>query len=407
MPIKMKIKLVVFLMLLCPLTALSQGSVALAERIFESLRQNQTDSIYNYFADALKAQMGRAQMDGVMQQVEEVVGSYQRHGDWQQRQEQDFTVYSSIVDFEHGQLSVVMAFDGDNRLHGLRLMPAGTTSPADDMLLPADAVEVDDTVRTGNDIALPCSVVISGRSEHPSMVVMVHGSGPNDRNETVMSNRPFLDLSRQLAERGISSLRYDKRTFVYKQPVNSMDEETILDAVSAIRLARTYSNKVYLLGHSLGAMLAPIIAQRVPVDGIIMMAGPARDLADVVNDQLNYLSPSETTDEQKQAAKDQMRQQSPHYFEPQHQVEAALQLQIPILLLQGERDYQVPMTEFLLWQQRLEGRRNVELRSFPALNHLFLEGEGPSTPQEYVRKGTIPSAVTDQIATFINRIYIK
>lgn len=400
-------KLLLFVLTLCPMTLMAQvseESVQQAERVFSFLLHNQTDSLYALFDESVKAQLPREQLEGGLKQVERMMGSYQRHGEWERKQDERYEVLMSVVDFEDGQLACVVSFDDARHIQGLRIMPLPKEQTEINIPLPADAVEVDDTVRTGADIKLPCSVVLSGRSARPPMVVFVHGSGPTDRNETVMANRPFLDLSRQLAERGISSLRYDKRTLVYPKLVDTMDDETILDALSAVQLARTYADRVFLLGHSLGAMLAPIIASRIQLDGIVMMAAPARDLADVVQEQLDYLSPPATA-EQRETAIGQMRQLSPHYFQPQHQVEAAKGLDIPMLILQGERDYQVTMQDFRLWQQALDGKSKVRFASYPALNHLFLEGEGKSTPQEYSIPDTIPAQVVEDIARFITQDY--
>ena len=235
------------------------------------------------------------------------------------------------------------------------------------------------------------------------IVVMVHGSGALDRDETLYSNKPFRDIAEGLAAKGIATLRYDKRTFVHRHPLTTMDDETILDALSAIRLARTYSHRVFLLGHSLGAMLAPIIADRdkEQLAGIIMMAAPARDSEEVVREQLDYLLPSGASSSYKEQQIEKIRQQSPHYLQPQRQTAVARQLSLPMLILQGERDYQVSTRDFRLWQQALQGKNNVEYHSYPRLNHLFMEGEGHSTPFEYQTEGHIAEYVIDDVATFI------
>lgn len=237
------------------------------------------------------------------------------------------------------------------------------------------------------------------------IVVMVHGSGPLDRDETVYANKPFHDIADGLAERGIASLRYDKRTYAYRQPVTSMDDETILDALSAIDLAHRYSKRVFLLGHSLGAMLAPLIAERADnqLDGIIMMAAPARDMEVVVREQLDYLLPSGASPAYKEQQIEAIRKRSPHYLQPQGQTAAALRLHLPMLILQGERDYQVSMQDFRSWQQLTEDKSNVECHSYPSLNHLFVEGEGKSTPLEYQKKGHVATYVIDDIAKFIRQ----
>ncbi len=71
-------------------------------------------------------------------------------------------------------------------------------------------------------------------------------------------------------------------------------------------------------------------------------------------------------------------------------------------ILQGERDYQVTMKEFELWKSGLQGHGNVTFKSYPKLNHLFLEGEGKSLPAEYSKPGHIPDYVFSDITDFIN-----
>lgn len=264
--------------------------------------------------------------------------------------------------------------------------------------------EIADTVVTG-DIHLPATIMMPADARDVPIVVMVHGSGALDRDETIYTNKPFRDIASGLARKGIATLRYDKRTYVYRQPVASMDDETILDALSAIRLARRHSTRVYLLGHSLGAMLAPVIAERSeePLAGIIMMAAPARDMDIVVRQQFDYLLPSGASPDFKEQQIENLRQRSPHYLQPQGQTAAARRLTLPMLILQGERDYQVTMEDYSLWQQVLKGKANVVYHSYPRLNHPFMEGDGKSTPMEYQMEGHVATYVIDDISSFIRQ----
>ena len=399
-------RLALLLLLFCSLGLHAQTETAdgspKAERALQWLLQQQADSLLAAMSDEMKAALTREQLAASVTQMEQLAGPYKEHGAWNGTKQGQMEVWQTDIVFGETPFSCVVAFGADGSIQGLRIIPAQQEA-ADDDPLPADAVEVTDTVRSADGPALPAALVMSGRSASPPIVVMVHGSGALDRDETVMANKTFRQLSRLLAERGISSLRYDKRTFVTQQPATSMDDETISDAIAAVSLARVYNKNVYLLGHSLGAMLAPIIAQRTPqLSGIIMLAAPARDMNEVVAEQVEYLSTPETTPEQKQQAIEQLRSQAPHYFKPQGQVKVARQLSIPMLLLQGGRDYQVTMRDFNLWQQALKGHKRAELHSYPTLNHLFIEGEGKSTPQEYLKKGRIPQQVADDIAHFIN-----
>ena len=265
--------------------------------------------------------------------------------------------------------------------------------------------EMGDTVVTG-DIHLPATILMPANARDVPIVVMVHGSGALDCDETIYQNKPFRDIAEGLARRGIATLRYDKRTYVYRQPVTTMDDETILDALSAIRLAHQYSTRVYLLGHSLGAMLAPLIAERTaePLTGIIMLAAPARDMEAVVREQFDYLLPSGASPAFKEQQIENLRQRSPHYLQPQGHIDAARRLTLPMLILQGERDYQVTMQDFRLWQQVLEEKTNIVYHSYPRLNHPFMEGDGKSTPMEYQKEGHVANYVIDDISSFIYQI---
>jgi fermentation-respiration switch protein FrsA (DUF1100 family) len=74
-----------------------------------------------------------------------------------------------------------------------------------------------------------------------------------------------------------------------------------------------------------------------------------------------------------------------------------------MLILQGERDYQVTMEDFKKWNAALGGRSNVTLKSYPGLNHLFIAGTSRSTPLEYDQPGHVDERVIDDIASWIKK----
>ena len=248
-----------------------------------------------------------------------------------------------------------------------------------------DIEVVTDTFRLPGTLELPKKMV----GKVPC-VVFVHGSGPNDRDETLGPNKFFKDLADSLAANGIASVRYDKRTLVYRanfvpegeQP--NYDFETIDDAVSAVKMVQKMpeidSERVFVLGHSLGAMLAPEIARRVPgVAGVIMVAPPAQKLLELMIYQSDYLKDiyAELGASDAVAMMEQMKKQAenaqklgtPEYDEeiglPQGLTEsyiladksydavtAAKSLSCRMFLLFGMRDYQVPYTQYTLWRKR-------------------------------------------------------
>lgn len=304
-------------------------------------------------------------------------------------------------------------------------------APYDD---PTAYTEQEVTVTTGR-WELGGTLLIPNSDDLVPAVVIVHGSGPSDRDGTVNSvNKPYRDLAQGLASNGIAVLRYDKRTFVYGVDsaddfaTSTIDDETIDDALSAITLLRTMPqidpNRIYVLGHSMGGMLAPEIARRDgQVAGIIIMAGNSRSLVDVALEQMDYLQalPINASDEAqamvekfradllaiKELTPDSDLTQPLFGAYPTYwldimgydQIETAQNLTIPMLILQGERDYQVTMEDFALWQSSLNPSYATFI-SYPALNHLFLAGEGISTPTEYATQGYIPQDVIDDIVAW-------
>jgi dienelactone hydrolase len=263
------------------------------------------------------------------------------------------------------------------------------------------------------------------------VVVLVHGSGAHDRDETVGPNRPFRDIAGGLASRGIAVLRYEKRTRAHAGRIDAagftVEQEVIEDALAAIRTARNHASTdpdgVYLAGHSLGAMLAPAIARRDGrLAGIALLAAPARPLDAILRDQLEYIAALEHTDEATRASiratLDTIAQLSARTLAPEttvmgapasyyydlagyDPVETAVHLELPVLVVHGGRDYQVNERDLVIWRDRLSGTRAV-IREFPSLNHLFIEGDERATPTEYFSSaGHVAVAVIEALATWI------
>ena len=159
-------------------------------------------------------------------------------------------------------------------------------------------------------------------------------------------------------------------------------------------------------------------------------AAAARPLEDLTWDQVNYLMSAdgqidpterETLDQlQKAVARvksEQLTEDTPSRELPlgvpasywldlrQHEpLSAAEEIPVPMLFIQGERDYQVTAADFSLWRQKLESRSDVTFRSFPQLNHLLIAGEGPSGPAEYFEPGHVAETVIDELEKFFQNL---
>ena len=277
-------------------------------------------------------------------------------------------------------------------------------------------------------------------------VVLVHGSGPNDRDESVGAVKPFRDLARALSKRGIAVLRYDKRTYVYGREIASaedfaafsVEEETIQDAIAAGRLLREDSRidpeRIYLLGHSLGGMLAPRIASESDglFAGIILANGSNHSLLDILLRQL-----TDALEDMPQAQQEGYRamlaqasesagalrsmtagealstailgQSAYYYWEMAQHPTAAEYLQalaIPTLIINGGLDFQVNAREGREgWEAALDMDAPWLTCLWPEVNHLLMRPEADAsiagTADEYNLACTVDAAVTQAMADFI------
>ncbi|MGQ9622102.1 MAG: alpha/beta hydrolase [Candidatus Caldatribacteriaceae bacterium] len=267
-------------------------------------------------------------------------------------------------------------------------------------------------------------------------VLLVHGSGANDRDETVMACKPFRDLAFGLATRGVAVFRYDKRTYVHgvqitlSLPSFTVEEEVIEDALEALRFLRAQEDvdgeNIFLLGHSLGGFVAPEIARRAGfVRGVILCAAPARPLHELVPEQMEYLFSLDGVVDEREAqilegVRDAARKLTERVFQLGDSVphlggyaryfyslmdlrplEVAKNLSLPFLVVQGGRDYQVKERDFLLWKETLSPNPRAFFRLYPPLNHLLIPGEGSSTPKEYERPGYVDEALIEDLARWI------
>lgn len=277
-------------------------------------------------------------------------------------------------------------------------------------------------------------------------VVFVHGSGASNMDEKVGKLTPFQDLAEGLARHGIASVRYDKRTFAHGFKMlkdRTLDvtvkTETIDDAVLAAALLRKDPridpDRIFIIGHSMGGMLAPRIdAEGGNFRGLVIMAGSPRKLEEIMVDQNNAVLASakgfvrwivekqvakvaamfdglyELSDEE--ARKKKIGNGTTlYYFKEMGQHPAAdylVNLEKPVLILQGAEDFQATaQKDFEAYRQLLSGRKNVVFRLYPGLNHAFVPsiyGNIMKAKQEYGIERHIGEEVISDIANWIKRV---
>jgi hypothetical protein len=405
--------------------------IATAKVFVTHIAEGRLDNAIAMMDETMKGSFGREDLNETWKGVINQVGEFESFPSSRVEIEGEYHAVDLTCEFERAELIVRVVFDTDLNVAGLWFRPVEPPPYEIPEYVDEEAFNEEEVKIQSGDITLPGTLTIP-KGDGPSVgVVLVHGSGPHDRDETIGPNRPFKDLAWGLATKGVAALRYDKRTYlgnIANPEMITVNEEVIDDALAAAQLliADERIDSVFVLGHSLGAVLAPVIAKKAEgLSGIIMMAATARSLDEVVSDQLLYIrSLYPDLPEQQQAEFDSIMAKvtrlrrgdldpeemilgaSAQYFsdlKAKRPVEQALKMSLPILILQGERDYQATMVDFELWQGALGEKPNVTMKSYPTLNHLFAEGEGKSTPEEYQMPGHVSEEVIDDIAQWMLR----
>lgn len=270
--------------------------------------------------------------------------------------------------------------------------------------------------------------------ENPPVVVMLQGSGQSDYDETISVLKPFRDIASDLAEKGIATIRFNKRYFQHPELASAkitVKDEYMEDIAAAIALAKEkVGENIYFLGHSLGGMSAPKIAQdNLSVKGIISLAGSPRGLEDIIYDQNKAaINAMETTKQQKDLLLKNVKKSvdevkklkgddgSSHFgttagywlsLKELDTLNISKSLTIPMLILQGSADFQVYKDkDFEYWKTQLKGKENASFKLYDGLNHMFMKSvyNGEANTAEYDVPATVEKQVTEDIAQWIFEI---
>lgn len=267
------------------------------------------------------------------------------------------------------------------------------------------------------------------------LVVLVHGSGPHDRDETIGPNKPFAEIAHALADSGIATLRYDKRTYAFAVAMKAnvstitLDQEVTDDAVAALHFAATQpevdATRLFVLGHSLGGTMAPYIAQKYPkLRGIILLAGAARPIDQVSSEQVRFelkhegksdaeiqevmKKQAERYDEMRKAPATQMFNGIPAGYMRDWLARDPAKLlresSIPALVLQGGSDLQVSVADYDLLKAAIAGKPNSEAHLFPSLTHIFAPAPPNQSFADIRNPAHVEPEVTATIAEWIKKL---
>lgn len=412
-----------------------------ARSVVEQFSQEQYEPIIARFDSTMKANVSADQLASIHSSLVAQCGEYEKQTELVTVSEPPYEIVYVRMVFSNIPYWAKIIFDDSSLVVGLRFVPnvpkegetiADYINP--DLFIERGGQFGDDAWKLSGVIAMP-----KGEGPFPA-VILVHRHGAYDKDETIGANAPFKDIAGGLASRGIAVLRYDKRSYTYKDRFDKLEEvttqiEIIRDIHYAVMLLRQSpgidSNRVFVLGHGLGGTLLPRVAEQTNhVAGYIAMGAPARPLQEVIHDEVEYIyaadgdiSPSEKetlgklAGEAAMADNPDLTKEVPGEYLPlglpgsywldlrkYDPIQKGLEMDEPFLILQGERDYHATMQDFEKWRDLLLARNNVHTRSFPNLNHLFIRGEDRSSPMDYMLPGHVDVEVIKHIVTWINSV---
>ncbi len=351
-------------------------------------------------------------------------GPYERH-----------EITGRAVQGDRSLRAVSLKFATDSQRLSLVFSPyariVGIDFPTRDTRLPsvAEHRSFDVTLQRddADDCPLGATVTLPQGDDPVPGVVIVHRSGPLDRDGTVGPNRPYRDLAAGLAARGVAAIQYDKRSLVCDL---ARDEQTlrnvvVADAVTAAaRLAAVERvSDVVVFGHGMGGVAAPLVARDADVAGLVLAATPARPLSEV------FLG----TERRKAAADGRItvveRQRLDFFAEKlngtadlgpdddyyvlgtstafwrdlrAHDVVAAVRDRpVPVLALHAGRSFVTTHEDLQRWDEVVP---RDAIHVYPALDHLFMRVFDDSLPEAYFFPDTVATQVVDDVASWVGTV---
>ena len=377
----------------------SQNVISLfnkANSFFDYMEAGKYDTAHMFFEEKAKEKITVDNLKQIWTSIKSKYGSVKSIDAIQSKIQGEYFSVTVEGKFQNEDQNFILGFNKAEKMVGLYMPPKLAT-----YTLPtyADTTKYQEKSLYLNTKGHQLAAVVTtpkNVSNFP-IVVLVHGSGPSDMDETIGANKPFKDIAIGLAAKGIASIRYVKRTLLYPGDFTktfTIKEEVTDDALAAIATAKTVKGadlkNIYLFGHSLGGMLAPQMATLAPeLNGIILAAAPARKLTDIIIEQNKYffdLAKDTTAKGKKEFDAvlvdiDRSKVKELGAMKPDSliiglpvsywislntydQVAVAKKLNKRIFVVQGGNDFQVSKQDYSLWDAALNKKKNVSLKFY-------------------------------------------
>jgi fermentation-respiration switch protein FrsA (DUF1100 family) len=432
-------KITLLLTILLATTAgYAQGVMALINRsdeFFATLQQEKFKEATLFFDESVQEKIPEQTLKEIWTGLNTSLGKFESSDVVQSKTQGEYFVVMMEGKFEKDSQRFLLAYNKAQKMVGFYLQPKSTTGTyvrpayADTTLYAESEIKI-----KGLKNDLVGLLTVPKNAKNYPIVVFVHGSGPADMDETAGAVKPFKDLAAGLAGKGIASIRYVKRTLVFPNEFVggfTVKEEVLDDALKAVELARTVpgadKKQIYVFGHSLGGMLAPRLATLAPdLKGLILAEAPARKLTDIMADQNKYIfaQANDTTAASKKQLEDALVQvEKSRIFKAGNmkpdsvvlglpvaywvdlnnydQVATAKKLSKRIFVAQGGNDFQVPESDFKIWNTALAKKSNATLKFYPELNHLLTPQTEKGTPKQYQTPANVSEVLVTDLAAWI------
>lgn len=433
--------LVLCLLLSLPLAAGAQeewSPKTAAEAMVQQLVDGEYAAIYAELDPSMSASVTEEQIVQAWESVVEAMGPFVAIEQAVEADQNGMQIVQFLISHETGQQITTFAFGPTQTLMALYIQPGLVYVTEEPLPVPEGAVEEEITLRAGEEDASEGILTIPAGEAPFTAVILIHGSGASDRDETVYGLKPFRDIAMGLAAEGIASLRYDKYPFAHPEQAAEDGSMTIAqeyekDLLDALALLQDDSRigDIYLVGHSEGGLLMPRLLKLADgaAKGGILLAGSPRPLWEIQwmqnEDVIATLEGAQK--EEARALVDAELEKAERLLDMTEEelqaetlfgvtatyqadiarvdaIETAKELALPLLILQGGKDFQVKADiDYAAWQEGLDGEPYVTFKLYPEMTHVFmvLEGESTGGANDYTHGGHVAQEVIDDMAAWI------
>lgn len=386
--------------------------------------------------ETMRQLFGKQAIEQSFQAFKVNFGAFEAVLDIKESETQGYFIYLFYTKMQKAYLHITVSVDTQNRVAGFYAKPAASPNALTPPYADTERFTEEEAVFGSKQWPISGALTLPKDVASYPLVILVGGSGPTDRDSAIGPNKPFRDLAYGLSSAGIAVLRYHKRTYAHGERMvkegisekGAVWDEYLEDLSEAIAFANRLENvgPIFVAGHSLGGQAAAFAAAEWEgLSGLILLAAPARRFAQISIDQNRYFFPATgLPQEQLDQAVSFFQSVLDHQLPPEMEVQPGLTVSyfydwdhypmmdslskanLPVLVLQGEEDFQATMDgDFLPLMEAFGNSARFTFQSFPGLNHLFMKSEIGvfHTTEEYQIEGFVAFETVEALVSWIQQ----